>query len=110
MNKDLLQQLFGSEPAKIYVYVGELVDGDSQVENITHKFATAAGTNLISCVVTNLQGTNLVYTKEDYNINDENFIFFVDLPLPPEPVREIVPDEPAPVPVEEGQTPSEGTQ
>ena len=101
MTHDLLQELFGTEPAKIYIYAGELVDGDSQVENITHKFADAAGTNLISCVVTQLKGTYFVYAKEDYNIEDSNFTFLVDLPLP-------LP-EPDPVVVEE-ETPSEGTQ
>jgi hypothetical protein len=102
MTHDLLQQLFGTEPAKVYVYAGELVDGDSQVENITLKFADAAGTNLVSCVVTQLKGTYFVYTKDDYNIEDSNFIFVVDLPLP-------LPPEPDPVVVEE-ETPSEGTQ
>jgi len=102
MTHDLLQQLFGTEPAKIYIYAGELVAGDSQVENITLKFADAAGTNLVSCVVTQLKGTYFVYTKDDYNIEDSNFIFVVDLPLP-------LPPEPDPVVVEE-ETPSEGTQ
>jgi hypothetical protein len=102
MTHDLLQQLFGTEPSKIYIYAGELVAGDSQVENITLKFADAAGTNLVSCVVTQLKGTYFVYTKDDYNIEDSNFIFVVDLPLP-------LPPEPDPVVVEE-ETPSEGTQ
>lgn len=101
MTHDLLQQLFGTEPAKIYTYAGELVTGDSQVENITLKFAEAAGTNLVSCVVSQIKGTYFVYTRQDYNIDNNNFTFVVDLPLPvPEPVV---------VEVVEEETPSEGT-
>ena len=86
MTKDLLQEIFGNSPAKIYTYAGDLVEGDSQVENITHKFAEAAGTNLVSCVISCIQGTYFVYTKDDYNIDSLNFTFVVDLPLPePEP-------------------------
>lgn len=82
MTKDLLQEIFGNSPAKLYTYAGELVNGDSQVENITHKFAEAAGTNLVSCVVSHIAGTYFVYTRDDYNINNSDFTFVVDFPLP----------------------------
>jgi hypothetical protein len=86
MTKELLQQIFGNSPAKIYIYSGELAESGSQVENITHKFAEAAGTNLVSCVISVIQGTYFVYTRDDYNINSSNFDFVIDLPLPePEP-------------------------
>lgn len=86
MEKSLLQEIFGNSPAKIYTFAGEVVAESHIIQHITEKFAQAAGTNLVSCVISNIQGTYFVYTKDDYNINSLDFNFVVDLPLPePEP-------------------------
>ena len=62
------------------------------------QFADAAGTNLISCVVSDIGDTYMVYTKDTYELSDD-FRLIAEFPLPePEPV--VMPE---PTPPEQGQ-------
>jgi hypothetical protein len=97
MNSEDLENLFGKDPAKIYVFSGEVDSGTDPVEFITLDFARAAGTNLIDAVVSNINGTWIVYTRNT-TVEDQNFTLFLELPLP-EPIIE----EPAPEPSEGGE-------
>ena len=91
MKPELLQQLFGKEVAKVYVFDGSIPEDSDFASFVTEEFAKAAGTNLINCVVTTIQGTNLVYTHTDYEIEEGQFRFYIDLPLPePEVVPEVI--------------------
>ncbi len=100
MNHDDLQNMFGKEPSKIYVFAGSIEDDQDPVEAITLDFARAAGTNLIDAVVTKINKTWIVYTRNTA-VDDSNFSLYVELPLP-EP-EEIVLDQPESDPAEEGQ-------
>lgn len=95
MNNEDLENLFGKEPAKIYIFTGEIDSGQEPVEYITLDFARAAGTNLIDAVVSNINGTWIVYTRNT-TVEDENFRLHLELPLP-EPVT------PDPEPSEGGE-------
>jgi hypothetical protein len=88
MTPEKLQELFGTEVGRVYAYTGGVPnDTDPQV-HITESFATAAGTNLIDCVVTNFGSGWVVYTRNTTVTNDE-FMLLVELPLPePEIVEE----------------------
>jgi hypothetical protein len=100
MNHDDLQNMFGKEPSKIYIFTGSIEDGKEPVEEITLDFARAAGTNLIDAVVTKINQTWVVYTRNT-TVDDNNFSLYVELPLP-EP-EEIVPEQTELDPAEEGQ-------
>jgi len=87
MTPEKLQELFGTEVGRVYAYTGGVPnDTDPQV-HITESFATAAGTNLIDCVVTNLGSGWLVYTRNTTVTNDE-FMLLVELPLPEPEIEE----------------------
>lgn len=100
MNYNDLQNMFGKEPSKIYVFTGSIEDGKEPVEAITLDFARAAGTNLIDAVVTEINKTWVVYTRNT-TVDDSNFSLYVELPLP-EP-EEIVLEQAESDPSEEGQ-------
>jgi hypothetical protein len=80
MNLLSLQQQFGTEPAYIYVYSGDIPTTNVNAY-ITEKFAQAAGTNLISCIVTYMQSVYLVYTQNDYGISSSDFSLLCTLPI-----------------------------
>lgn len=81
MNLQKLEELFGTEPAKLYMFNDSVPTDIDPVAHITEIFAVAAETNLINCVVTQIFGNWLVYTKES-EITDDNFVLVCDFPLP----------------------------
>lgn len=88
MDFQTLQDAFGKEPAKIYVFDGEIPDDANKVEYITATFVEDAGTNLVTCVVSEIQNVWFLYTKETFDLSDK-FRLVAELPLP-----EIVEPEP----------------
>ena len=100
MDQNDLQNMFGKEPSKIYIFTGLIEDGKEPAEAITLDFARAAGTNLIDAVVTKINKTWVVYTRNT-TVDDSNFSLYVELPLP-EP-EEVVPEQSESDPAEEGQ-------
>jgi hypothetical protein len=86
MTPEKLQELFGTEVGRVYSYTGATPENEDPTEHITHAFATAAGTNLVDCVVTHFGSGWLVYTRNTTITNDE-FMPLVELPLP-EPEEE----------------------
>lgn len=97
MTLEQLQEIFGKEPATIYIYDG-IVDDEPTVE-ITEAFATAAGTNLVDCVVSQFDSTWFVYTRNTV-VEDDLFRLVITLPLPepelPEIIEPIITEETAP--------------
>jgi hypothetical protein len=87
-----LQELFGTDPARVYEFTASVPEDSNPVAHITEAFATAAGTNLINCIVTEVSGNWLVYTKET-EVTSDKFTLLVELPLPEPEVPE-VPAEP----------------
>jgi hypothetical protein len=89
MTIEELEQIFGTESTKLYKFVGELQNTETFAEDITHKFAEAAGTHLIVCTVSPLQGDYIIRTQFDYSIDSADFEFIGDLPItPPEETPE----------------------
>jgi hypothetical protein len=89
-----LQELFGTDPARVYEFTASVPEDINPVAHITEAFATAAGSNLINCIVTEVSGNWLVYTKET-EVTSDKFTLVVELPLPePEPEVPEVPAEP----------------
>lgn len=105
MDFQSLQNGFGTDPAKIYIFDGAIPEDNDPVEYITHQFTEDAGTNLITCVVTEIESAWVVYTKEEHQLG-EQFRLLVEFPLPePEPFvpPEVPVEEPAPeTPPEQG--------
>lgn len=81
MDLQKLQEIFGTEPGRIYAFTGSVPEGSDSVAHITEAFATAAGSNLIDCVVTHLFNTRLVYTRNT-QVTSDSFSLVVELPLP----------------------------
>jgi hypothetical protein len=94
-----LQEIFGTEPGRIYSFTGSVPEGSDPVEHITEEFATAAGSSLIDCVVTQLSGSRLVYTRNT-EVTSDTFRLIVELPLP-EPEPEVVETPTESTPTEE---------
>ena len=97
MNLENLQGCFGKDPAKLYVFTGSVPTDAQAVPYITEQFVSAAGTNLVSCVVSEIARTWLVYTKDTQDLGDR-FRLLADFPLPepePEPEPEPVSDTPS---------------
>jgi len=86
MTPEKLQELFGTEVGRVYSYTGATPENEDPTEHITHAFATAAGTNLVDCVVTHFGSGWLVYTRHT-TVTNEEFMLLVELPLP-EPEEE----------------------
>ena len=96
MDLQKLQELFGTEPARVYEFNDSVPEGSDPVAHITEAFATAAGTNLINCIVTQAFGNWLVYTRET-EVTSDTFRLVVELPLPePEPEVTAEPTEETP--------------
>ncbi len=100
MNQNDLQNMFGKDPSKIYVFAGSIEDDQDPVEAITLDFARAAGTNLIDAVVTKIDNTWMVYTRNT-TVDDSNFSLYIELPLP-EPEEIVIEQTDSDTP-EEGQ-------
>ena len=92
MTPNQLQEIFGNEVGRVYEFTGSIPEGSDPDAYITEAFATAAGSNLINCIVTHIFGTWLVYTKES-EVTSDKFTLVVELPLPEPEVPE-VPAEP----------------
>lgn len=98
MDFQSLQNGFGTDPAKLYIFDGIIPEDNDPVEYITHQFAEDAGTNLIACVVSHIASEWLVYTKDEHELSG-SFRLVATFPLPePEPI--VPPEE---TPPEEGQ-------
>lgn len=87
-----IEEVFGKDKAKLYLFVGEIPSDKSPAVHITDAFVAAAGSNLATSVVSNVQKSWMLYTKEDVDIsNDSNFRFLVEFPLPePEPRLDVL--------------------
>ena len=92
MTPEQLQEIFGTEPARIYSFTGSVPEGSDIVAHITEAFATEAGSTLVDCVVTQLSGSRLVYTRNT-EVDSDIFRLVVELPLPEPEIAE-VPTEP----------------
>lgn len=92
MTSEQLQEIFGNEVGRVYTFTGSIPEDSDPDVYITEAFATAAGTNLINCIVTQIFGSWLVYTKES-EVTSDTFSLAVELPLPEPEVPE-VPAEP----------------
>ena len=86
MQKTLFQSMFSSTSGNVYKFTGEILDGENPTSTITEKFIDAAGINLMSIVVVQIQGSFVVYTDLTDVIVSENFEFLTD--LLPDPVIE----------------------
>ena len=96
MDLQKLQELFGTEPARIYTFTASVPENSNPVAHITEAFAIAAGTNLINCIVTEVRGNWLVYTRET-EVTSDTFMLVGELPLPePEPEVPTEPNEETP--------------
>jgi hypothetical protein len=93
MTSEQLQEIFGNEIGRVYSFTDSIPEGSDPQVHITEAFATAAGSNLINCIVTHIFGTWLVYTKES-TVTSDKFTLLVELPLPVPEVPE-VPEVPA---------------
>lgn len=100
MNKQFFQSIFAQQMGYVFKYLGSVPEGESATHYITEQFATAAGTNLVSTVVSELSnyGVTVVYYHSDTNsITSPDFELITD--LVPDPVPE--PEEVQEPPVEE---------
>lgn len=97
MTSEQLQELFGTENGRVYSFTGGIPENENPQVHITESFATAAGTNLVDCVVTNFGSGWLVYTR-NITVTSDEFMLLVELPLPEPEVEEVVVEE-------QGETP-----
>jgi hypothetical protein len=91
MNKEFFQQVFSQHMGFVYKYCGTVPSGESAAHYITDKFVTAAGSNLITTVVTELTnfGVTVVYYHSDTNnISSPDFELIMDL------IPEVIPEPP----------------
>jgi hypothetical protein len=88
-----LQNMFGTEHAKVYEFAELVPDGEIPQVYITLKFADAVGNNLIDCIVTELSNAWFVYTKNEHAVTGSSFDLVAELPLP-EPEVVAPPEEP----------------
>jgi glutathionyl-hydroquinone reductase len=99
MNKQLFQSIFAQQMGYVFKYLGVVPEGESATHYITEQFATAAGTNLVSTVVSELPHFGHIYViyyhSDTNNISSTDFELIMDLvpDLIPEP--QIVPETPA---------------
>lgn len=97
MTLEQLQELFGTEKGRVYSFTGGAPEGSDPNVHITEEFATAAGTNLVDCVITHFGGRWLVYTRNT-EVTTSNFALLVELPLPVPEVEEVIEEQ-------QGETP-----
>lgn len=80
MNNDIIKAFFGNNHSRIWKFKGS-VSGDDHISQITEKFATAIGTNLVDCNVVRIAGSWYAHTKNMIDIDSDEFQHFIDLPL-----------------------------
>jgi hypothetical protein len=98
MNKEFFQSIFAQHMGYVFKYLGTVPEGESATHYITEKFATAAGTNLVSTVVSELPrfGITVIYYYSDTNnISSQDFELIMDLVPETIPELEIVSETPA---------------
>jgi hypothetical protein len=83
------QEIFGSDPAKLYYYTGSLLSDQNPCGTITVEFVNAVNNNLINSIVTQIQGNWFVYTKDEHTILSDLFVLAVEFPLLIEESREV---------------------
>jgi hypothetical protein len=88
MTSEQLQEIFGNEVGRVYEFTDSVPEDSDPDVYITEAFATAAGSNLINCIVTHIFGTWLVYTKES-EVTSDKFTLIVELPLPEPEIPEV---------------------
>jgi hypothetical protein len=91
MNKEFFQQVFSQNMGFVYKYCGTVPTGESAAHYITDKFVTAAGSNLITTVVTELTNfgvTVLYYHSDTNNISSPDFELITDL------IPDVIPEPP----------------
>lgn len=95
MNKNFLQRVFNSTSGQVYTY-----SGTGSLAEITEKFVTAAGNNLLNTMVVELPqfGATVVYSDTEVTVNSSEFTLLTDLIPDPEPA----PVEPDPATPEQG--------
>lgn len=83
MDKQFFQQIFNQQKGFVYKYLGTVPEGEQKSAYITGKFAKAAGSNLVSTMVSELNNyggiTVIYYYSDNNNINDSDFEFIMDL-------------------------------
>jgi hypothetical protein len=98
MNKEFFQSIFNQKMGYVYCYKGTVPEGESRDHYITAQFAEAAGSNLVSTIVSELPtfGITVIYNHaEENNINSDNFELMTDLVPDPVPEPQVF-EEPAP--------------
>lgn len=99
MNKEFFQSIFAQKLGYVFKYLGTVPEGESATHYITEQFATAAGTNLVSTVVSQLPHFGNIYVvyyhSNTNNISSPDFEFIMDLVPEPIPEPQIVPETPA---------------
>ena len=117
MNKEFLQSFFSQKMGYVYRYIGTVPEGESRDHYITEQFAQAAGSNLVSTVVTELTNLGIVVIYNHAETNDiasPNFELITDLvpdPIPEPAVPPEIPEIPAESPESEitpTEEPSQG--
>lgn len=97
MNKQLFQSIFAQNMGYVFKYLGSVPEGESATHYITEQFATAAGTNLVSTVVSELPHFGHIYViyyhSDTNNISSPDFEFIMDLVPDPIPEPQPVPEE-----------------
>lgn len=97
MNKQFFQSIFAQHMGYVFKYLGVVPDGESATHYITEKFATAAGTNLVSTVVSELPNFGHVYViyyhSDTSTISSPDFELIMDLVPEPIPDPQQVPEE-----------------
>ena len=81
MTPSVFETLFGRARAKVYKFSNSVPTEHNASVYITEKFVEAAGTNLVDCVVTELQESYFVYTTQEHEINSDSFILVAELPV-----------------------------
>lgn len=82
MTPQLIEEIFGKESAKVYLYTGTLPENENPCVHITIKFVEAINNNLINCIVSPISNRWFVYTKEHHELGGEEFQLITELPLP----------------------------
>lgn len=102
MNKQFFQSIFAQKSGYVFKYLGSVPEGESATHYITEQFATAAGTNLVSTVVSKLPNfgniTVIYYHSDTNNISSPDFELITDLvpdPVPEPTESSEVPETPA---------------
>jgi hypothetical protein len=83
MNKQFFQSIFAQNMGYVFKYLGVVPEGESATHYITEQFAAAAGTNLVSTVVSELPHfghiTVVYYHSDTNNISSSDFELIMDL-------------------------------